>query len=77
MTQEIHAEALRLQENEALASILADIEAEAIAGLVDTPAEHTDRIRDHQAMARAVNQIRERVRLLVVTTKPKGKAALA
>lgn len=76
-SERLHAEALKLQENEALALILAQLASEARDALVKTPAEQTDRIRDHQAMARAVEDIRERVNLLAVTTAPKPPKGLA
>ena len=71
-TEQTHAEALRLAENEVLELILSDLDTEARDALVATPAEHTDRIRDHQAMARAVLEIRHRIAVLTTTTAPKA-----
>lgn len=73
---QIHAEARSLQENEAFAVILSEIDAEARDQLVSTPAEQTERIRDAQALARAVQTIRERVKLKVLTTAPKASPGL-
>ncbi len=78
MTPEnLHAEALRLQENEALAMLLAELDTAARDGLVDTPADQTDKMRDYQAMARVIKELRSRIDLLVATTKPKGRAPVA
>jgi hypothetical protein len=74
---QVHAEALRLSENEALALILSEIDTAARDGLVATPADKIEQIRDHQAMARAVYTIRERVRLLVAGNAPKKPSGLA
>jgi len=68
-----HAEVLRLSENEALAIILSEMDKEARDGLVQTPAEQADRIRDYQAAARAVEAIRQRIKLMLATTAPKAK----
>lgn len=74
--EQIHAEARSLQENEAFAVILSEIDAEARDQLVSIPAEDTQRIRDAQALARAVQTIRERVKLKVLTTAPKAPSGV-
>lgn len=59
------------------ALILSEVETEARDTLVATPAEQMDRIRDAQALARAVEAVRERVRMKVLTTAPKAPKGVA
>jgi hypothetical protein len=61
------ADAIALESNETLASILHAIESDARDALVSTPAEDTSAIRDQQALCRAVAEIRQRIRLIVLS----------
>ena len=74
--ERVVAEARSLEANEVFTTVLGDIHASAIEGLLATPAHETDTMRDHQAMARAINDIRARVRLLLLTNTPKAKSGL-
>lgn len=76
-TERKHQELLSLQANEALRDVLAALDSEARDALVTASASDADTIRDHQAMARAIKNIRERIGLLAATTAPKGKPGLA
>lgn len=73
----IVADALALQANDVFSKVLADIHTEALAALVSTDAADTDNIRNHQAMARAIESIRDRVKLMALTNAPTPKSGLA
>lgn len=73
----IHSQAVSLQENEAFDAILTAVRNEAMTALVLAPAHETETIREHQSMVRAVDAIRERAKLLALTTAPKGAPGLA
>ena len=73
----IVAEATALEANEVFTTEFNKLRAEALDGLVKTPAHDTDQIRDHQAMVRAIDKIRAQVRLLALTNAPKTPPGLA
>lgn len=56
-------EAASLLQNEVLSTLLDDIDANARDRLVTIDAEQTGAIRDQQALCRAVDEIRTRLRL--------------
>ena len=73
----IVSEALSLEANEVFTTEMEKLRTEALMGLVNTPASQPDQIRDHQAMVRAIDDIRAKVRLLALTNAPKAKSGLA
>ncbi len=73
----IVAEALSLEANEVFTTEFDKLRTEALMGLVTTPAHEADLIRDHQAMVRAIDKIRDTVRLMALTHAPKPKSGLA
>lgn len=77
MSDRTYAEALSLDSNDVFHSLLDSIEEDARDALVTTDAENTARIRDHQAMARAVVEIRGRLAVILATNAPKTKPGLA
>ncbi|MGE9191050.1 hypothetical protein, partial [Escherichia coli] len=70
----IVSEALSLEANEVFTTEMEKLRTAALMGLVVTPANDTDTIRDHQAMVRAIDDIRAKVRLLALTNAPKQKS---
>jgi len=75
-TDHILAEARSLRENPIFGQLLTELSEEARSRLVTTPAEETDRIRDHQAMAKTVEAIRERLDLMIQRHSPKPPSGL-
>jgi hypothetical protein len=55
---QLAAEAQRIKENEAFQAALDAMRRDAVEGLVRTPATDIEAIRDHQARARVVDELR-------------------
>jgi len=71
--ERLAAEARALRDNDVFTTVLDRIKHEAMSALVAASADDTATIRDHQAMARAIDAIRDRVSIIAASgAKPKS-----
>lgn len=71
--ERLATEARALSDNDVFSKVLAQLQDEAKTALVTASADDTATIRDHQAMARAIDAIRNRVNIIAASgAKPKS-----
>lgn len=71
--ERLATEARALNDNDVFSKVLAQLQDEAKSALVAASADDTATIRDHQAMARAIDAIRNRVSIIAASgAKPKS-----
>lgn len=71
--ERLATEARALIDNDVFSKVLAQLQDEAKTALVTASADDTATIRDHQAMARAIDAIRNRVSIIAASgAKPKS-----
>lgn len=71
--ERLATEARALSDNDVFSKVLAQLQDEAKTALVTASADDTATIRDHQAMARAIDAIRNRVSIIAASgAKPKS-----
>lgn len=71
--ERLATEARALHDNDVFSKVLAQLQDEAKTALVTASADDTATIRDHQAMARAIDAIRNRVSIIAASgAKPKS-----
>lgn len=74
--QRMASEAERIKDNEAFQAILAELRAEALEGLVRTPATDAEAIRDHQAIVKVVDELRGKVEAYIRRGQPRQPAGI-
>lgn len=75
--QRLAAEATRIRENEAFQAALDAIRADALEGLVNTPANDADAIRDLQAKVQVVDELRSSLETFIRNGEAKRKPGIA
>ncbi len=64
-SDDLALEARNLRDNAVVQAAFASLREEAISGLVNTPANEADTIRDHQAMMKLLANIEQRVAIAI------------
>ena len=65
--ERLAAEARALQDNDVFTTVFDRIKQDAMSALVTVSADDAETIRDHQAMARAIDALRDRVNIIAAS----------
>lgn len=74
--EQLALEAGRVKQNEAFQLAMSQMRANALEGLVRTPATDTEAIRDHQAVVRVVDDFLARIDAIIRNGQPRKQAGI-